>query len=360
MISLPMRYATTSDGVRIAYVSLGDGPPLVFASNIFGELNGYRIGWPHTRDVTDRLVGLGWRVIRYDVRGMGSSDRDVEDLGLGARVRDLAAVIGQLGLDRFALAGVDIGAATAIAYAVQHPATVSRLLLLSPWASGARYLRIPALRAAYSAEAMANRDPTLFANILGSVATAFEDVDLVRLRTEAHLHGSSPEGLVAFNAANEQIDVTDLLPQVRVPTLVIHEPAFPFASFELCQEVAAGIANAEFLIVSDNSIAGRVHDEGVAAFDRFLRADLTARPRPRSSTDAPAKLPAPIRLTPREVQVLRHVAGGSTNKEIACELGVAVSTVERHLVNLYTKIGARGRADAIAYALRHRLDTAPA
>jgi DNA-binding NarL/FixJ family response regulator len=62
-------------------------------------------------------------------------------------------------------------------------------------------------------------------------------------------------------------------------------------------------------------------------------------------------------LTPREIQVLQHVAGGATNKEIAADLGVAVSTVERHLVNLYTKIGARGRADAVAYALRaHVLD----
>lgn len=116
MISVPMQYATTSDGVRIAFLSLGDGPPLVFASNIFGEANGYRIGWPHTRDVTDRLVGLGWRIIRYDVRGMGSSDRDVEDLSLEGRIRDLAAVVGRLSLDRFALAGVDIGAATAVAY----------------------------------------------------------------------------------------------------------------------------------------------------------------------------------------------------------------------------------------------------
>jgi DNA-binding NarL/FixJ family response regulator len=53
--------------------------------------------------------------------------------------------------------------------------------------------------------------------------------------------------------------------------------------------------------------------------------------------------------------VLRQVGDGATNKEIAADLGVAVSTVERHLVNVYTKIGARGRADAIAYALRHRL-----
>ena len=67
--------------------------------------------------------------------------------------------------------------------------------------------------------------------------------------------------------------------------------------------------------------------------------------------------PTTDRLTARELQVLRLVAAGSTNKEIASALGVAVSTLERHLVNLYAKIGARGRADAIAYALRHRLDT---
>jgi len=99
----------------------------------------------------------------------------------------------------------------------------------------------------------------------------------------------------------------------------------------------------------------RASHEGVAAIDRFLRAgtamDYTSR-----ASGAPTSLPAASNgLTPREVQVLRQVAAGSTNKEIASELGVAVSTVERHLVNLYTKIGARGRADAIAYALRHRL-----
>jgi pimeloyl-ACP methyl ester carboxylesterase/DNA-binding CsgD family transcriptional regulator len=357
MSYLPMQYATTSDGVRIAYITLGDGPPLVFASNIFGDLNSYRHGWPHTKEVTDRLVGLGWRVIRYDVRGMGSSDRDVVDLSLDGRVRDLAAVVERLGLDRFALAGVDIAAATAVAYAVQHHAAVTRLVLLSPWASGSRYLQIPRLRAAYSAETTARRDQKLFADILGSVATAFEDADLVRLRTDAHLHGTSPEGLAAFNRANERIDITYLLPQVRVLTLVTHEPAFPFGSFELCQEVAAGIPNAEFVVVTENSITGRAHDESVAAIDRFLRAGAAMEYISRASGDAPTQLPAALNgLTPREVQVLRQVATGSTNKEIAGELGVAVSTVERHLVNLYTKIGARGRADAIAYALRHCLD----
>ena len=207
-------------------MSLGSGPLVVFASNIFGELSAYRLGWPGCRDVTDRLVALGWRVIRYDVRGMGSSDRDVKDLSLEGRVRDLEAVVSHLGLERFALGGVDIGAATAISYAVSNDEKLSALVLLSPWASGARYLQIPRLRAAYSAESMADDDSKLFASIIGSVATGFEDSDLVRLLTDQFVQTTTVTGLAAYNAANARIDLTDLLPHVKVPTLVIHEEPF--------------------------------------------------------------------------------------------------------------------------------------
>jgi DNA-binding NarL/FixJ family response regulator len=200
----------------------------------------------------------------------------------------------------------------------------------------------------------------LFANILGGVATRFQDADLIRLRTEVHAHSTSPEGLAAYNAANEGIDLTGLLPQLRMPTLVIHEPAFPFGSFQMCQEVAAEIPGAEFVIVTDKSIAGRVHDETIAAIDRFLRDGTAARSTSLQASDTLAGLrPTVNGLTRREMQVLRQIAAGSTNKEIASELGVAVSTVERHLVNIYSKIGARGRADAIAYALRHDLYATP-
>jgi len=136
---------------------------------------------------------------------------------------------------------------------------------------------------------------------------------------------------------------------------VTHEPSFPFGSFELCQEVAAGIPNSEFLVVNENSIAGRVHEQNISAIARFLRSG-TATPSTTVGGDTATHSPAFEVLTPRERQVLREVAGGATNKAIAAALGLAVPTVERHLVNLYTKIGARGRADAIAYALRHELD----
>ena len=213
-----MQYATTGDGVRIAYMSLGDGPPVLFASNIFGDLSAYLGGWPATKEGTDRAVNLGWRVILYDVRGMGCSDRNVADVELAARILDVEAVVGALNLDRFALAGVDIGAATAVAYAVGNQAKISRLVLLSPWSSGAKYLAIPALRAAYAAEDVSSREPQLFANLLGSVATNFQDAELVRQRTEGHLKATSPEGLVAYNLANGRIDITQLLPRVTVPT----------------------------------------------------------------------------------------------------------------------------------------------
>jgi len=346
----PVQYTTASDGVRIAYISVGEGAPLVFASNIFGDATRYLSENGHVRQVTDRLARLGWRVIRYDHRGMGASDRDVDDVGLEARVRDLSAVVGHLGLDHFALGAVDIGAATAIAYVVEYPAVVSRLALVSPWASGERYLQLPALRAAYSAQASGEREWRLFANILGSVASGFKDPDFVRTGTEFFLRTTSPAALSAFNAANAGIDITNLLPRVAAPTLVTHEPGFQFGSFELCQEVAAGIRLAEFVMIGEDSIAGRQHEETLAVLDSFLRGGTgTGSAPPEPATDADG-------LTPREVQVLRHIAAGATNKEIAGTLSLAVSTVERHLVNLYTKIGARRRADAIAYALRHGFD----
>ena len=139
---------------------------------------------------------------------------------------------------------------------------------------------------------------------------------------------------------------------MRVPTLVIHESPFPFGSYELCREVAAAIPGARFVIVSENSLAGRVHDANVSAINGFLRSTTAGS---HVSDEATTPPPTTHRLTARELQVLRLVAAGSTNKEIASAMGVAVSTLERHLVNLYTKIGARGRADAIAYALRHGL-----
>ncbi|MCH8894177.1 MAG: helix-turn-helix transcriptional regulator, partial [Chloroflexi bacterium] len=72
----------------------------------------------------------------------------------------------------------------------------------------------------------------------------------------------------------------------------------------------------------------------------------------------PVRAPAyPDRLTQREVDVLRLIAAGKGNREIAEQLFLSLRTIERHITNLYTKISARGKADATTYALRHDLSS---
>jgi alpha-beta hydrolase superfamily lysophospholipase len=75
----PLHHAKSRDGVRVAYFSVGNGSPIVFAANIFGHVEHYAIAAHHVRGVTQGLVERGWGVVRHDVRGMGSSDREVEE-----------------------------------------------------------------------------------------------------------------------------------------------------------------------------------------------------------------------------------------------------------------------------------------
>jgi pimeloyl-ACP methyl ester carboxylesterase/DNA-binding CsgD family transcriptional regulator len=356
-----IQYAKASDDVKVAYFTVGSGRPVVFASNIFGDVHLYRRGWPHVHDITGRLAGLGWRVIRHDHRGMGYSDRNVLNLSLEARVDDVHAVVSQVALKRFALVGVSLGAATAIAYAVRHPALISHLVLISPFVSGARLFEIADLRVATSTAVTGDREWKVFANMLGSAATAFEDPQLGRQIASAIQESTDPKGFAAYNEATQIMDLTEFLLQIAMPCLVIHEPGFPFGSFELCQQVASRIPNAQFVIVGGKSIAGSMHDGHVTAIDQFLRSGTVTQSISVAS-GSPAGVPrfiAPDGLTPREVEVLTRVAAGMTNKEIAAELSVAIPTIERHLVNVYIKIGARGRADATAYAVRHGLDAPP-
>ncbi|AMY10786.1 Arylesterase [Luteitalea pratensis] len=355
--ALPLQYARTTDGVNIAFFSSGEGRPIVFASNIFGDAHLYGLGWPHVRCITDKLCALGWRVLRHDHRGMGSSDRDVEDLRLDGRVRDLEAVVQVAGLPRFALVGTSIGAATAIAYAARHPGMVSQLVLLSPFASGAELFELPALRVATAARVNDDHEWSVVANVLGSVSTSFGDQGLGRQIAEAIQQGTSWSGLEAHQRASKEIALAGLLPHVRLPTLVIHEPAFPFGSFDQCRQVAAGIPGARLVIVGGRSIAGTAHDGHVAVIDRFLRAGRVDGYVSVDAGPTPDARAVPDGLTHREVQVRQQLSAGLRNKEIAATLGVAVPTIERHLSNLYAKIGARGRADATAYALRHGLDS---
>lgn len=245
-----IQYTKTSDGVNIAYSVMGEGLPLVYTSNMFGDLQWYLHNEPTRREV-DRLVAAGWRVVRYDIRGMGSSDRDVTDFSLAARVKDLEAVVDHAEIDRFALCGYGHGGPVAISYAVNCPERVSHLVLVNAYAVGSTFYRtLPVGQALMGMEAMAEEQWEFFTLTIATGTIGFADAALARKTAELYRSSTSPKTYLAASHAAEQIDVLDLLPQVRVPTLVLLDKA-GFVTEDLTRVLASGIPGARSIGTDD-------------------------------------------------------------------------------------------------------------
>ena len=129
-----IRFCRTYDGTRLAYAIVGSGPPLVRAAHWITHLD-YDWESPVWRHW---LVGLARQrmLVRYDERGCGLSDHDVDDFSMDAWVQDLETVVDDLGLAQFPLLGVSQGGAVAVAYAARHPDRVSRLVLFGAYVQG--------------------------------------------------------------------------------------------------------------------------------------------------------------------------------------------------------------------------------
>jgi pimeloyl-ACP methyl ester carboxylesterase len=144
-----IRFATSPDGIRLAYAIHGTGPPLVKVANWLShlEFDWHSPVWRHW--LTE--LGRDYLVVRYDERGSGLSDRAVPDFTFDAWVRDLEAVVDAAGLDRFSLFGMSQGGAVAIAYAVLHPERVTHLVLYGAYSRG-RLARDPSAEQRAEAE----------------------------------------------------------------------------------------------------------------------------------------------------------------------------------------------------------------
>lgn len=341
----PIRYARSPDGVRLAYQDFGDGPPLVFVafcpfSHVQREME-----IPEARRYLMELARTS-RVIRYDGRGNGLSDRNATDFSLDAQVRDLEAVIDHLALERVALLGASIAAPAAITYAALHPARVSHLILWHAYASGADLFG----STLGAASTLADTDWELFTQTLAHVAIGWEQGDLAREYAAMVRAAVDKNALIGeIPSMFSSYDVRRHLAHIQAPTLVLARRG-PEPAAESARVLASAIPNARLMILEPGPPVPYVGDsEAVLEAGRqFLASD--------SATLAPAlddRAPAP--LTVRETEVLSLLAGGHTGKEIAHELSVSLSTAQRHIANIYAKIGARGRVDAAAYALARGL-----
>ena len=219
-----IQYAKTSDGVSIAYAVFGEGPVIVFPAGIFGDIHLYSAFPVLAQRMTDELVERGWRVVHYDGRGSGSSDRDASDFSLEGRLRDLEAVIEAVSVDRFALCGHMQGGPAAIAYSVRNPDRVSHLILVSTFARGAEYYEaLPSMRVARDLRQVAEDQWEFFTVTIANAITAFADSELARRVAAALRAGMSPKAYLAYRDIMVEIDITDLLGLVAVPALVVQD-----------------------------------------------------------------------------------------------------------------------------------------
>jgi len=237
-----IRFCTTSDGVRIAYAVVGQGPPFV---SVPGWVSHLELDWDEGyRRVLLEPVAGHFTVIRYDKRGTGLSDRNVSDFSTEARLRDLEAVVDHLKLDAFALQGISEGGPIAIEYAVQHPDRVRALILSSTFAKGERLGRKETRDALV---ALVRAEWGLGTQTLGTLfmpgATAEEHQLALRYARAA----SSPEHAAALLEAVYASDVSGLLDRIAAPTLILHARRDRAIAFENGRELAGTIPNARLV-----------------------------------------------------------------------------------------------------------------
>jgi pimeloyl-ACP methyl ester carboxylesterase/DNA-binding CsgD family transcriptional regulator len=345
-VNQEVRFCPSADGTRLAYAVHGRGPPLVRVATWLTHLDfdWESPVWRHW------LAALGERhtVVRYDERGCGLSDPDPGTPSLETWVADLEAVVDAVGLDRFSLLGVSQGAGIAVCYAVRRPERVSDLVLYGGFARGRRLrgqrLQEDAVVASIRA-GWARADPTyrhVFSALFLPHGTSEQKAwyeDLLRASTSA-------ETAVLLFEARGWLDVRELAPQVSTRTLVVHARDDRVVPVEEGRLLAALIPDARLVLLESANHILLADEPAWGYFVSELDAFLGTRP-------APAPPVAGVDFSARELDVLEWVAVGLPNEEIAERLTISVRTVERHLSNVYAKLGVSGKAARAVAAVRY-------
>jgi DNA-binding CsgD family transcriptional regulator/pimeloyl-ACP methyl ester carboxylesterase len=335
----------TQDGVSIAWSSLGEGPALIALPGV--PFSNREAEW-QIPVLQRAYAGLtrDLRLIQYDGRGTGQSQRDVTDLSLDAMLLDLEAVVRAAGVRRYALIGFYSSVTFAIAAAARWSDAVTHLVLFGGSMSGWTPMSSPATQALLS---LIERDWDTFVESAAHAWLGWPDADEGRLAAEWFRTATTPANARATLEASGAIDVTADTARVRCPALVLHRMFGPPVSLETSTELAAALPHGRLEILPGESAS--LFFEHTDEVVRTIVDFVAGSPAPAASR----RTPGPSGLTARELEVLRLVAAGETNAEIARRLGVTVNTVERHVGNVYRKIDARGRADATAFAVRNGL-----
>jgi len=344
-----IRFCTAKDGVRIAFATAGEGPPLVRVNNWFThlELDWGNPVWRHWWEaLSDRRM-----LVRYDPRGSGLSDRDPADVSLDALVSDLEAVVDALGLARFPLFGLCQGGAIAIAYAARQPKRVSRLALYDSYLHGA-YVGDAGEKLARQARAFAEMIELGWGRKVGAFREMFAGLLMPgagereqKWIGELQRHSASPAMARRLWDEFNSFDVRAEAAKVAAPALVFHVRGDAMVPFEAGRRLAATLPNARFVPLEGHNHVLRADEPAWPIFRKELGDFLGLDE--QTGDAATGELAA---LTSREREILDGIARGLTNAQIADRLRIAEKTVRNHVNHVFSKLDARHRAQAIVIA----------
>jgi pimeloyl-ACP methyl ester carboxylesterase/DNA-binding CsgD family transcriptional regulator len=333
-----IRFCSTAAG-RIAYAEVGSGPPLVLPAWWVSHLE---LDWenPDFRAFVEVLAARR-RVIRYDPLGTGLSDRAGGHAGLDGELEALTAVMAAAEAGRAALLGISSGACLAAAFAARDPGSAEALVLYGGYARGVD-VTTPEVRDSMLGVVSAHwgLGSRLMADVFLPEASAGELEAFARFQREA----AAPEIAAAHLAFVYSVDVAAELALIEAPTLVVHRREDRAIPYERGRELAASVSGARLVTLEGSQHLPWRGDAAavVSAVAEFLDGEIAAG----------APLRAGQELSGRELEVLRLVAAGLSDAEIAERLQLSPHTVHRHVANVRAKLRQPSRAAAVAQAGR--------
>ena len=265
-----IRFVTSVDGARIAFATLGDGPPLVKAANWMTNID-HDLSSPVWRHWLDALA-REHTLVYYDERGSGLSDRDVP-LSLDAFVTDLETIVDELGLERFDLFGMSQGAAASIAYAARHPERVRRLALMGayiePHSEDAARVMVDIIRTGWG------RDNPAFRQVFTSLFMPEASPEQMVWFNDLQRVSATPEQAAALATAILRLDARSYLPHLRVPTLVFHARNDAVVPFDVARRLVAEVAHARLVPLESNNHVLLEHESAWQRFSDEMRRFLS-------------------------------------------------------------------------------------
>jgi len=359
-----IRFCTASDSTRLAYAKVGQGPPLVKVANWLGHLE-YEWESPVWQPWLD-LWARGFTLYRYDQRGCGLSDLNVTDFSFNTLVGDLEAMVDHAGLEKFDLYGMSQGGPVAIAYVAKHPERVNKLIIYGGYLQGSIHQNSTPEQIEG-----AEMDIKILKLSWGTDNPAYRQVFTTKMIPEASPEqyrwfnewqriSTSAENAVRLQRTFHEVDVREFAKLIQVPTLVLHSKNDAAIPFEEGRLVAANIPGARLISIDSKNHVLLSTEFGWShfwsEFYNFLGVDteLVAH---EEQTLTSLRDKILLELSPRERDVIRLLAKGYQNPEIAKKLVLSEKTVRNYISNIYAKLSIKSRGEAIILARESGLVT---